>query len=55
MTEKTERGPRRHPNEVTSDRLADFLDRYADRLDGGDRDAVARVRQLLLAHTEGGA
>jgi hypothetical protein len=32
---------------VTSDRLADFLDRYGDKVDGADRDGVARVRHLL--------
>jgi hypothetical protein len=38
---------RRHPLEVTSDRLADFLDQYGARLDGEQRDMVSRVRHLL--------
>lgn len=38
---------RRHPCEVTSDRLAGHVERFHALLDGVDRDAVARVRQLL--------
>lgn len=38
---------RRHPAEVTSDRLADALDRWPDRFDGGQRDAVAELIGVL--------
>jgi hypothetical protein len=38
---------KRHPLEVTSDRLADFLDKYGGQIDGIDRDMVSRVRHLL--------
>jgi hypothetical protein len=39
--------PRRTAQEVTSDRLGDFLDRHGGQLSGEERDLVARVRQLL--------
>jgi hypothetical protein len=37
----------RHPAEVTADRLADAVDKWPDRFDGGDRDAVAQIRHIL--------
>jgi hypothetical protein len=39
--------PRRHPYQVTSDRLADFLDTERGYLVGSERDLVAQVRHLL--------
>lgn len=41
------RAPRRHPAEVTADRLGDHLDRYFDKTDGSMRDAISRVRAWL--------
>lgn len=38
---------RRHPCEVTADRLMDHLERYVPE-DGGLRDEIGRVRQWLL-------
>lgn len=38
---------RRHPAEVTSDRLAEALDRWPDAFDGADRDAIGHLRFLL--------
>ena len=38
---------RRHPALVTSDRLAEHLDRYFDKTDGPMRDAISRVRSWL--------
>jgi hypothetical protein len=40
-------GGRRHPCEVTADRLGDHLDRYPDAFDGADRDRVAVIRHVL--------
>ena len=40
-------GYRRHPAEVTSDRLADALDKWPDSFEPQDRDAVARLRFVL--------
>jgi hypothetical protein len=44
---------RRHPAEVTSDRLADALDKWPDAFSPRDRDAVAHVRQVLEEIAEG--
>lgn len=44
---------RRHPCEVTADRLGDHLTRYGDELPGVDRDAIARVRFILQEWGEG--
>lgn len=41
------RRPRRHSAEVTSDRLLDALNRWPDAFDGGDRDAIGRIRHVL--------
>lgn len=38
---------RRHPAEVTADRLADALDRWPDRFDGHLRDAIGELRYTL--------
>jgi hypothetical protein len=40
---------------VTSDRLADHLDRYYDETDGALRDEISRVRDWLerMAEAEG--
>lgn len=38
---------RRHPAEVTSDRLADHYERWFDRMDGQARDAITLVRDVL--------
>lgn len=44
---------RRHPAQVTADRLADALDKWYEHFDGADRDAVARVRHVLIEIAEG--
>lgn len=41
------RRPRRHPAEVTSDRLLEALEHWPNAFDGADRDAVARIRAIL--------
>lgn len=41
------RRPRRHPAEITSDRLAEHLERWYDTTNGPLRDAIARVRDWL--------
>lgn len=38
---------RRHPAEVTSDRLADALERWPERFDGHLRDAIGELRFAL--------
>jgi hypothetical protein len=40
-------GYKRHPAEVTSDRLGDHYERWADRLSGEERDAISLVRYAL--------
>lgn len=48
MTGETKRRrPRRHPAEVTADRLGDHLDRWYGKTDGPMRDAIAKVRDWL--------
>lgn len=44
---------RRHPCEVTADRLGDHLDRFGQDLPGEDRDAIARIRFVLQEWAEG--
>ncbi len=44
---------KRHPCEVTSDRLAEHLEQYIDKLSGAERDEVSRVRFLLEEIAEG--
>ncbi|WP_237101376.1 hypothetical protein [Nonomuraea sp. MG754425] len=39
---------RRHPAEVTADRLANALERWPDAFDGVARDKVASIRTILL-------
>lgn len=38
---------RRHPCEVTADRIADHLDKYPDDFDGEVRDAIGYLRHIL--------
>jgi hypothetical protein len=38
---------KRHPLEVTSDRLAEHVERHYESTTGGVRDAVSRVRDWL--------
>lgn len=44
---------KRHPCEVTSDRLAEHLEQYFDNLSGGERDEISHVRFLLEEIAEG--
>ena len=39
--------PRRHPAEVTSDRLADAYERWNGRLTGYELDAITKLRFAL--------
>lgn len=43
----TSRHHRRHPCEVTSDRLADHVEQYYDKFTGAERDALSLVRHVL--------
>lgn len=38
---------RRHPLEVTSDRIADHLSQHHDHLTGAERDALSDARRIL--------
>ncbi len=59
MTDKTPATARKrkqhrtHPATVTSDRLADHLDRWYDKTDGHLRDDISRVRAWLDDIAEG--
>lgn len=44
---------RRHPAEVTADRLADAMDKWPDRFDGSMRDDISRIRTVLQDIAEG--
>lgn len=44
---KGARRGRRHPAEVTSDRLLDAVERWHDRFTGPQRDAIAAIRSVL--------
>lgn len=44
---------RRHPALVTYDRLVDQSERYYDKLDGRERDAIGEVCQALWEIAEG--
>lgn len=44
---------RRHPAEVTADRLLDALEQWPDRWDGEDRDAIGRIRHVLHQIADG--
>lgn len=44
---------KRHPAEVTADRLAEHIDKYHDKLDGAERDEMSRVRFILYEIAEG--
>lgn len=45
--------PRRHPAEVTSDRLLDAVDRYREQFTGEERDMIGIIRHALEAIAEG--
>lgn len=47
------RPPRRHPAEVTADRLGDHLDKWPDAFDGAGRDAIAQIRHVLQQIADG--
>jgi len=38
---------RRHPAEVTSDRLGDAVERWHDRFTPGERDMIGQIRNRL--------
>lgn len=44
---------KRHPTEVTSDRLGDHYERYYDKLTGSERAAVTAVRFALQEIADG--
>jgi hypothetical protein len=48
-----QRAPRRHPAEVTADRLGDALDRWPDAFDGAERDAIGLIIHRLQQIAEG--
>lgn len=43
---------RRHPLEVTADRLGDHIERYSDHFDGSDRDEISHVIYMLRTIAE---
>jgi len=49
----TERIPKRHPCEVTADRLLADLERYPDAFDGAARDEVGHIRHILHCIADG--
>jgi hypothetical protein len=46
-------GKRRHPCEVTADRLGDHLEHWPEKWDGAERDALALVRFVLQQIADG--
>ena len=46
---------RRHPAEVTADRLGDAVEKWFDKFSGEDRDAVGRIRYVLQEIADGTA
>lgn len=44
---------RRHPAEVTADRLQDALDRWPDAFDGRARDDISFIRHILQCIADG--
>lgn len=46
--------PKRHPLEVTSDRLGDHYERYYDKLSGEELDAISMLRFAFEEIAEGG-
>ena len=52
MTEVQRKTSRRHPCEVTADRLGDHLDKYPDDFDGATRDDVGYLRHILQSIAE---
>lgn len=55
MTEQPEdpRAPRRHPAQVTADRLIDHTAEYSDMLTVREIDAISRTVRALLQVAEG--
>jgi hypothetical protein len=47
------RSERRHPAQVTADRLTDHYEQYFDQLDGLERDALGRIANALREIAEG--
>jgi hypothetical protein len=47
------RSEKRHPAEVTSDRLGDAASKWNHLMTGGERDALAQVRQVLAEIADG--
>lgn len=43
----------RHPLEVTSDRIADHMEKYHERLSGAEKDALSIARYILEHLVEG--
>lgn len=46
---------RRHPAQVTSDRLGDAVGRWWEKFSGEDRDAIGRIRDVLEQIADGTA
>ena len=44
---------RRHPAEVTSDRLLDAVERWHDKFTGEERDMIGMIRHALSEIAEG--
>lgn len=44
---------RRHPAEVTCDRLGEHYEEYFDDLTAGERDAISTIREALERIAEG--
>ena len=44
---------RRHPAEVTSDRLLDAVQRWHDKFTGEERDMIGQIRHALEQIAEG--
>lgn len=47
LNDPSRKWPRRHPCEVTADRLADHLDKYPDYFDGATCDDIGHLRHIL--------
>lgn len=45
--------PKRHPLEVTADRIADVIDRYGDRLTGAEKDDLSNARTIIEGLMDG--
>lgn len=42
-----QRPPRRHPAEVTADRLGDAYERFHDKLDGAELDMISQLKHAF--------